>query len=177
MTRENSRSLLGAAVLLRVGMAAFFDGIVLHQILNWHHMICQERSCHPLSIADLQAKNKADGWFHLAAYLITAAGVWRLFRAGGVRAAGTADAGRLFRGGLLAGAGGFNVSEGIINHHILGIHHVRFGAARDIYDVAFLVISAALLATGIGLIRRANATPRDNENIDIQNGVTERGVT
>jgi len=152
MMRDASRSLLGAAILLGVGMAAFFDGIVLHQILNWHHMICQERSCHPLSIADLQAKNKADGWFHLAAYLITIAGVGQLFRSGGVRAAGDGT-GRLFAGGLLAGVGGFNVVEGIIDHHILGIHHVRFGPGQTVYDLGFLVVSALLLGIGVTLIQ------------------------
>lgn len=152
MMCDVSRSLLWASVLLGIGMAAFFDGIVLHQILNWHHMICQERSCHPVSVADLQAKNKADGWFHLAAYLITIAGVGQLFHAGGVRAV-EKGAQRLFAGGILVGAGGFNVVEGIIDHHILRIHHVRFGPGQGIYDIGFLLVSSILLGMGITLIQ------------------------
>ncbi len=29
---------LSAGILLGLGMGGFFDGIVLHQILQWHHM-------------------------------------------------------------------------------------------------------------------------------------------
>lgn len=28
--------------LIGVAVAGFFDGILLHQILQWHHMICIE---------------------------------------------------------------------------------------------------------------------------------------
>src|SRR4051812_2193731 len=40
MDRQPSRArLIIAAILLGVGLGGFFDGIVLHQILQWHHMI------------------------------------------------------------------------------------------------------------------------------------------
>lgn len=156
MRADTSRPLLWASVILGIGIAAFFDGIVLHQLLGWHHMICQERTCHPLSVADLQAKNRADGWFHLGAYLVLIAGVAQLFRAGGARAL-ESGAGRVFAGGLLAGAGGFNVIEGIVDHHILQIHHVRFGPAQQIYDGGFLAISAVLFVVGMALLRNKKA--------------------
>lgn len=159
-----TRPLLVAAIVLGVGFAAFFDGIVLHQLLNWHHMICQERSCHPLSIADLQQKNVADGWFHLGAFFATVAGAVLLYRAGGMQAVPRA-ANTLFVGGLLAGMGGFNLVEGVIDHHILQIHHVRFGPNRDIYDVTFLAISALLLGAGTGLIRRAKRENPRGESV------------
>ncbi|MBC7808786.1 MAG: DUF2243 domain-containing protein, partial [Akkermansiaceae bacterium] len=85
-------------------------------------------------------------------YLVTIAGIRQLFRAGGVRAA-VAGTNHLFVGGLLAGAGGFNVVEGVVDHHILGIHHVRFGPSRNVYDAAFLAISAVLFGAGVALIR------------------------
>lgn len=152
-----ARPLFIAAAVLGVALAAFFDGIMLHQVLNWHHMICEERSCHPLSIADLQAKTHADGLFHLAAFAVAITGVHLLFRAGGVRAPGVALPGATFAGGLLTGFGGFNVIEGIVDHHILGIHHVRFGANRDVYDIAFLIISLLIFQAGMVLTKRARA--------------------
>lgn len=150
------RPLLRAGGLLGISFAAFFDGIVLHQILQWHHMICQERTCHPLSVADLQAKGRADGWFHLAAYIVLLLGTLQLFRAA-ARPRAFAWPGSAFAGSLLAGFGGFNLVEGILDHHILGIHHVRFGPQRTVYDLAFLAVSALILGAGVSLMRAAAA--------------------
>jgi uncharacterized membrane protein len=150
------RPLLSAGVLLGISLAAFFDGIVLHQLLQWHHMICDERSCHALSVADLEAKNRADGWFHLAAYGVLLLGITGIYRAG--RTPGLVWSGAGFGGALLMGAGSFNIVEGIIDHHILGIHHVRFGANRDVYDFAFLAVSAVIFVMGVLLLRRARVT-------------------
>ena len=49
---------------------------------------------------------------------------------------------------MLAGWGTFNLVEGIIDHHILGIHHVKAGANETALDLAFLALGAALLAGG-----------------------------
>ncbi len=149
--RSAARPLLVAGVLLGVAFAAFFDGIVLHQILGWHHMICQETHCDPVSIPDLQAKQVADGWFHLGAYVMALVGTTLLFRAG--RRRESVWSGRLLLGSILAGFGGFNITEGIIDHHILQIHHVRFGPSRDVYDLTFLALSALILGAGVGMIR------------------------
>jgi len=148
-----TRPLTAAGVILGMAFAAFFDGIVLHQILGWHHMICQETHCDPVSIPDLQAKQRADGWFHLGAYGTVLAGTALLFRAG--RRRETVWSARLLLGSILAGFGGFNIVEGIIDHHILQIHHVRFGPSRDVYDLTFLAVSALILGAGVGMIRSA----------------------
>jgi uncharacterized membrane protein len=55
---------------------------------------------------------------------------------------------------ILAGWGLFNLVEGIVDHHILGLHHVRSGEAEWAYDLGFLVLGAALLAGGLALARR-----------------------
>jgi uncharacterized membrane protein len=146
-----TRPLLAAGVVLGMAFAAFFDGIVLHQLLGWHHMICQETHCDPVSIPDLQRKQVADGWFHLGAYALTLIGTVLLFRAG--RRAAAFWSGRYFAGSLLTGYGLFNLVEGVIDHHILRIHHVRFGPSRDIYDLTFLAVSALILGAGVGLVR------------------------
>ena len=59
---------------------------------------------------------------------------------------------------MLAGWGLFNLVEGLVDHHLLGIHHVRAGAGQSAYDVAFLVLGAALLAGGLTLARRPTRT-------------------
>jgi uncharacterized membrane protein len=54
-------------------------------------------------------------------------------------------------GSLLMGFGLFNLVEGIIDHHILGIHHVNetVPAAQWIYwDIGFLLWGAIMLVAG-----------------------------
>jgi uncharacterized membrane protein len=37
--RNQSQPLIAAGILLGVGLAGFFDGILFHQILQWHQML------------------------------------------------------------------------------------------------------------------------------------------
>ena len=58
--RRNGRSgvPLSAGLLLGMGLGGFFDGIVLHQLLQWHHMIS---SWYPINIID-NLEQHAVGW-------------------------------------------------------------------------------------------------------------------
>ena len=55
---------------------------------------------------------------------------------------------------MLLGWGLFNLVEGIVDHHILTIHHVREDVANQwAYDVGFLVFGALLVVGGSALAR------------------------
>jgi uncharacterized membrane protein len=57
---------------------------------------------------------------------------------------------------LLIGFGAFNLVEGLVDHVLLGIHHVREDTANQLsYDIAFLVWGAAMLLGGLALLRAA----------------------
>jgi uncharacterized membrane protein len=58
------------------------------------------------------------------------------------------------------GWGLFNLVEGIVDHHILGIHHVRSGPHQVWYDVGFLVLGAVLVLAG-RLLARQGRPERD----------------
>jgi uncharacterized membrane protein len=61
---------------------------------------------------------------------------------------------RVHVGLLLMGWGAFNVVEGLVDHHLLGIHHVRDDVASPLpWDLGFLAFGIALLAVGLGLVR------------------------
>jgi uncharacterized membrane protein len=137
--------------LTGVALAGFFDGIVLHQILQWHHMICVEAHCVFTTVASLERANLTDGMFHAAMGLVLLAGLATLSRA---LTRGVAFTASRFWGSLLFGAGVFNVVEGIVDHHILRIHHVRFGPAQTVLDVSFLIISAIVGLIGWMRMRR-----------------------
>jgi uncharacterized membrane protein len=52
---------------------------------------------------------------------------------------------------LLMGFGIFNLAEGIVDHQLLGIHHVNETAPRNqwiIWDLGFLVWGALMLVGG-----------------------------
>jgi uncharacterized membrane protein len=74
---------------------------------------------------------------------------------------------------LLAGWGVFNLVEGIIDHQILGIHHVREGnqGYELAWDLAFLAFGAILLIVGwITISLGQQAAPGG----DFEYGMTEQ---
>ena len=62
-------------LLLGLGLGGFVDGIVLHQLLQWHHMISSTARGSTATVAGLEANTFADGLFHAAAWLLTATGL------------------------------------------------------------------------------------------------------
>ena len=139
--------LIWAGLLFGVGLGGFFDGIVLHQILQWHHMLTSEGSYPATTVAGLETNTLWDGLFHAATWVATAAGLWLLWRA--TRGPHTPLSTALLVGLLLMGWGSFNLVEGTIDHHILGIHHVREDSSHQgVWDLAFLLWGAAMLVGG-----------------------------
>jgi uncharacterized membrane protein len=101
-----------------------------------------------------------DGLFHALTWLMTAVGLALLWRAG--KRADVPWSTRTFAGSLSLGWGLFNVVEGIIDHQILGLHHVHPGANQVAWDVGFLIFGALLIVAGWMSIRRGrpDAAPR-----------------
>jgi uncharacterized membrane protein len=137
-----------AALILGVGLGGFIDGITLHQIAHWHQMLSAVMP--PESMEAMKRNMVADGWFHLATWLVTLVGVLVLWSAASV--SGRLPTLRSFVGYMLIGWGGFNLVEGIVNHHVLELHHVRdLPAHAPGYDWLFLGLSVALVLVGRAL--------------------------
>jgi uncharacterized membrane protein len=151
---RDSDGLTAPGLLLGVGLGGFADGIVLHQILQWHHLLTDYGGYDSFprsSVGDLETNTLWDGLFHAATWLFVAAGLALLWRA---RSEGRARNGRRFVGLMLAGWGLFNLVEGVVDHHILTIHHVRDDVADPMmWDLAFLAFGALLVAAGAALSR------------------------
>ncbi len=150
-----------AGVLLGTGLGGFVDGIVFHQILQWHSMLSSILP--PTDLVAIKVNMIWDGLFHAFTWLMTSAGVALLFRAGhrAVRDGSVAWSTRSFAGALALGWGGFNVLEGLVDHEILGIHHVRPGETQLAWDIAFIAYGTVLLVLGTMAIRagRKDVTP------------------
>ena len=147
-------------ILLGIGLGGFFDGIVLHQTLQWHHLVSHVDRYPVTTVAGLEANTLADGLFHAATWLATVAGVWLLWTA--LAVPGGACSNRAFCGLLLMGWGGFNLVEGLIDHHLLELHHVRDASDNQLaWDLAFLAWGAAMLLGG-WCLRRTSPSPVDD---------------
>jgi uncharacterized membrane protein len=147
------------AFLMGIGLGGFIDGIVLHQILQWHHMLT-DTGDHPMStVAGLEANTLADGFFHLATWVFVFVATLMTVRLWQRRA--LAPPWRAHFGMLLAGWGAFNVVEGLIDHQLLGIHHVRDDLGAPLgWDLGFLAFAAALVAVGLALARSREKVAR-----------------
>ena len=144
---------VSAGILLGLGLGGFFDGIVLHQLLQWHHLVTSA-GYPPDSVENLKVNTLWDGLFHALTYVFVALGLAVLWRA--ARRAHLRWSSKLLIGTLLMGFGLFNLVEGTVSHQILGIHHVNETAPREqwiYWDMGFLAWGAAMLVGGWLLLR------------------------
>jgi uncharacterized membrane protein len=76
-----------AGLLFGLGLGGFFDGIVLHQLLQWHHMLS---TWYPItSLENLKLNTFWDGVFHSTTYLFLLGALFILWRAARLRSART----------------------------------------------------------------------------------------
>lgn len=140
-------------ILFGLGLGGFVDGIVLHQILQWHHMVSATGEHPTNTVAGLEMNTLVDGFFHLVMWLLVLAAYIATIRAW--RQGRLAPNWSFHFGLVLAGWGIFNVVEGLINHQILQIHHVRDDLGGPLsWDLGFLVVSVLLIVAGWLLHRR-----------------------
>jgi uncharacterized membrane protein len=170
MNREASRDDGGfpvsAGIFFGLGLGGFFDGIVLHQLLQWHHLVTAA-GYPPDSLENLKINTFWDGLFHALTYVFVAIGLGLLWRA--ARRTHLRWSSKLLLGTLLIGFGLFNLVEGLVNHQLLGLHHVNETVPREqwiYWDLGFLVWGAAMLVAGWLLLRsgrRETASSRQEQ--------------
>jgi uncharacterized membrane protein len=154
-----SDSPLAPGLVMGLGLGGLLDGVVLHQILQWHHMLTGTGEEPADTVAGLEANTLADGFFHLATWFLIAGAMTLTLRAW--QQGRLAPPWRVHVGALLAGWGAFNLVEGLIDHHLLGIHHVRDDLGAPLgWDLAFLGLGVVLLAAG-AVMTRARVPVRD----------------
>ena len=145
-------------ILLGIGLGGFVDGIVLHQILQWHHMLTGHGDYPASTVAGLETNTLWDGLFHAATWVAVALGIWILWQR--TTTWRWATSGRALVGWMLVGWGLFNLVEGIVDHHILGIHHVRETGNETAWDLGFLAFGILLVTGGWLLARSTRHAPR-----------------
>ena len=153
-----------AGILLGLGLGGFFDGIVLHQILQWHHMLTS--AGHPAdTLENLAFNTRWDGIFHAGTYVFVVLGVAALWRHARTRHHPWST--RQIVGSILMGFGLFNLVEGVVNHHMLGLHHVNETVPREqwvYWDLGFLASGVLMIVIGRTVLRKSGAPPMDHGN-------------
>lgn len=146
----NLKPLVTAGAFLGVGLGGFVDGIIFHQLLQTHNMLSARFP--KTTIPNIEINMFWDGLFHSMTWMMTVIGLVLLWRAG-ARRDEVPWSGRAFVAALFLGWGLFNLVEGVIDHHILHIHHVmeRFGVSA--FDYAFLASGVIFIVGGWLTIR------------------------
>lgn len=151
-------------------MGGFVDGILFHQILQWHNMLSARYPAAGASLPegtdlaafrrDVEVNMFWDGLFHAFTWVTTLLGIASLFAAD--RRTDVPWSGRTLAGSMLVGWGLFNVVEGVIDHHLLHVHHVREDLGVSAWDYGFLAAGGVLMAGGwlLGWAGRRDETPR-----------------
>jgi uncharacterized membrane protein len=106
------------------------------------------------TLRNLQINTLWDGIFHTSTYVFVVVGLISLWKRAHLRHIRWSS--KLLIGSLLLGFGIFNVVEGIIDHHLLGIHHVNETVPRQqwvYWDVGFLISGAAMILAGWAFLR------------------------
>lgn len=149
-----------AGYLLGFALGGLFDGILLHQVLQWHHFLSGVTQA-PFN--DPQVQTMADGVFHAAMYVIAAIGVRKLLQARVVLIDRASD--RLLASDALIGFGAWHVADGVLSQWLLELHHVRMDVVNpEVWDLVwFLLFGVLFIAAGIALRMRREPPSVDDQ--------------
>lgn len=132
---------VSSGFLFGIGLVAFIDEAVFHQLLHWHHFY--DRSTTEIGLV-------SDGFFHAFSWFATIAG---LFMLADLRRRNTLKW-RAWWGGVFLGAGVFQLYDGIVQHKFMRIHQIRYVDHVIVYDVVWNVLAIVILLIGAMLLRR-----------------------
>jgi len=136
---------LWSGVLFGVGLIAFIDEAVFHQLLHWHHFY--DLSTPAIGLV-------SDGIFHAISWFATIAG---LFLLADLRRHDALNW-RRWTGGVLLGAGVFQLYDGTIHHKVFGIHQIRYVEDVFVYDLVWNLAAVAMIAAGAVLVYLTRST-------------------
>lgn len=126
---------LWSGILFGIGLVAFIDEAVFHQILHWHHFYDKSTTAAGLV---------SDGFFHAFSWFATIGGLFMLAdlrRRNGLLPKG-------WWGGLLLGGGLFQLYDGTVQHKVFRIHQIRYVDNILTYDLVWNLAAAAMILLG-----------------------------
>ena len=165
-TAVTRRGLLAAGVF-GFGFSGLIDVLVLHHVLQWHHLVS---GIYPMDTVDgLRINIFADGLFSVGMLVIAGIGAGLLWRAERRTVAPLAV--RPVAGAAVIGLGVFDVFDAVVDHALLGLHQPVGPGGQPLsvggrYNPHWIVVSLLFVAAGYYLYstgikrRRTNADER-----------------
>jgi uncharacterized membrane protein len=139
------RRTIWSGVLAGIGLVAFIDETLFHQLLHWHHFY--DKSTLAVGLV-------SDGLFHAGGFICMVAGLFLL--ADAVRRGAFFP--KRWWGALLLGAGGFQLYDGLVQHKLLRLHQIRYHVTIWPYDLTWNAIAVIMLVAGaVLMLGRAGA--------------------
>ncbi|MGO4886318.1 DUF2243 domain-containing protein [Anaerobacillus sp. MEB173] len=132
---------LWSGILFGLGFIAFFDEMVFHQLLHWHHFY--DKSTTNIGLI-------SDGLFHAFSWFATIGG---LFLFADLKRRNAVWLTRWW-GGVLLGAGIFQLYDGTVQHKLMRLHQIRYVENVIIYDIVWNIIAVVLIIVGAILVYR-----------------------
>ncbi|MCP1146192.1 DUF2243 domain-containing protein [Lysinibacillus endophyticus] len=142
---NHNKYYIWSGIFFGIGLVAFFDEAVFHQLLHWHHFYDK---------ATLSVGLISDGLFHAFSWFSTVAG---LFMLADMRKRKIWNK-KKWVGGIFVGAGVFQLYDGTIQHKLMKIHQIRYNVEIFYYDLTWNVIAVILIIIGVILLRKSSST-------------------
>jgi uncharacterized membrane protein len=133
---------LWSGFIFGIGLAAFVDETLFHQLLHWHHFY--DKSTTDIGLI-------SDGLFHAFSWFATVGG---LFIVADLRRRSILSMKRWW-GGVLLGGGLFQLYDGTIQHKLMRLHQIRYVDNVVIYDLVWNALAIAMVAVGLVLVNRS----------------------
>lgn len=138
---------LGSGFLFGLGLVAFFDETVFHQLLGWHHFY--DKSTDAVGLF-------SDGLFHAFSWFATVASLFLVADLRRRKAFWT----KRWISGVLLGAGFFQLYDGLVQHKIFELHQIRYNVDILPYDIVWNVIAVIILISGLVLFMKTQKGKR-----------------
>jgi uncharacterized membrane protein len=142
---------LWSGFLFGLGLVAFIDETIFHQLLHWHHFY--DKSTTDIGLV-------SDGLFHAFSWFAT---IGALFMFADLRRRNAMWLKRWW-GGLFLGAGAFQLYDGTIQHKLMRLHQIRYVENILPYDLVWNITAAAMIVVGVVLIIR---TRRGSQHLGV----------
>jgi uncharacterized membrane protein len=138
--------------LFGMGLVAFIDEAIFHQLLHWHHFY--DKSTTNIGLV-------SDGLFHAFSWFAT---VGSLFMMADLRRRKEWRV-RKWWGGVLLGSGVFQLYDGTIQHKLMGLHQIRYNVNILPYDLVWNITAIAMIVVGSILITYKRGSSQKEEVI------------
>ncbi|WP_233549520.1 DUF2243 domain-containing protein [Lysinibacillus yapensis] len=147
INKQDASSNFRSGILFGLGLVAFIDEAVFHQLLHWHHFY--DKSTTDIGLV-------SDGLFHAFSWFATVAS---LFMLADIRKRKVWDRKRWI-GAMMLGGGTFQLYDGIIQHKLMKLHQIRYNVEIIYYDIVWNVLAAFMILNGLNLLRKSKSAQK-----------------